>query len=58
MGILIRKLPIVLIFSIMVGLGFQVYSDGGRIVVQGLVAAFIAHMIAALGGFLISKVVR
>ena len=57
-GLIVRNVFIVLLLVIPFAFVCDVYADGGRVVLQSLVAAAIAHSIGGLAGFLIAKVVK
>ncbi len=57
-GFFMRNVLIVLLLVIPFAFVCDVYADGGRIIVQSMVVAAIAHSIGGLTGFLISKLVR
>ena len=57
-GILLRNVFVIAISASVVGVGFEFYSDGGRFIVEALVAACLAHIIGALSGFAVSRIVR
>ena len=57
-GIFFRNIGFVIIGALAFAIGYEIYADGGRIIVQGLAAAAVAHLIAALGGFFVARLVR
>ena len=57
-GICIRNIFLVLFAAILFAVIFNIYAVGGRIIVQSLVAAVIAHSVGAVAGFCITKFVR
>lgn len=57
-GIFNRNIFFIIIGALIVAFSYEIYADGGRIIVQSLVAAGIAHILGALGGFIVAKIVR
>ena len=57
-GLLVRNVFVLLLLVISFAIACDIYADGGRIIVQSLIAAVIAHSIGGLAGLFVSKLVR
>jgi len=58
LGILARNIFFILIGAVTIAMAYEIYVSGGSIIAEGLATASVAHLIGALGGFLISKIFR
>jgi hypothetical protein len=58
LGILVKNIFLVVLGAVFVATSFSIYSSSGNIVLQALIVSWVAHCVAASGGFLVSKVVR
>lgn len=57
-GLFVRSIFIVFLLVIPFALIYDVYACGGRIILQTMVAAAVAHSIGGLTGFFIGKLAR